>query len=55
MKNFAKKVLDFLPSRVEYADCRVAETSQRSISTKDGVVEELKLGSDYGFGVREIY
>lgn len=52
MKSFAKKVLNLLPANLEYADCRVVETKQKKISTKDGVVEELQLGLDYGFGVR---
>lgn len=52
MKNFAKKVLDCLPSGVDYADCRVVETKRKEIASKDGVVEKLELISDLGFGIR---
>lgn len=52
MKALAQKILDYLPSGVDYADCRVVETRRREVSTKDGVVEELQLGESSGFGVR---
>lgn len=51
MKDFARKVLNLLPGGV-YGDVRVVETRRREISTKDGVVEELQLGENRGFGVR---
>ena len=52
MKDFARKVLGLLPSKVEYADCRVVVTERRDVATKDGIVEALELGSSSGFGVR---
>lgn len=52
MKDFSKKVLDFLPPAVEYADCRVITTERRDVSTKDGVVEQLEVGTSSGLGVR---
>ena len=53
MREFAERVLDYLDRReVQYADVRVVETRERSLSTKNGKMGHASSDESRGLGVR---
>ncbi|MCJ7828062.1 TldD/PmbA family protein, partial [Patescibacteria group bacterium] len=51
-----QSVLDFLQSKkVDYADVRLVDEDSESISTRNGVVENLTQNHSLGFGIRVLW
>ncbi|MCL4387433.1 MAG: TldD/PmbA family protein [Patescibacteria group bacterium] len=56
MKETVQKILDGLKSKgASYADIRIIASEAESIEVKNGIVEALEIGNDYGFGIRVLY
>lgn len=47
-----KSMLDKIENKVDYADIRVSDSQNTSITMKDGKIQEIRSGSDFGSAVR---
>ncbi|MBI5680492.1 MAG: TldD/PmbA family protein [Methanobacterium sp.] len=47
-----KNMLDKIESKVDYADIRVSDGQNTSIIMKDGKIQEIRSGSDFGSAIR---
>ncbi len=54
MKDKIKEVIDYLKSKVDYADIRHQKRNTEDIKVKNGNVEALSRSDDQGFGIRVI-
>jgi TldD protein len=53
MKDFAQLVVEFLKQEgVQYGDVRVVSSKRENIRVKNGLVDEVEVSEDLGFGVR---
>jgi TldD protein len=54
LKDTIKEIIDFLKSKVDYADIRHLKTNTEDVRVKNGNVEALSRNDDQGFGIRVI-
>jgi len=47
-----KRILDKIEDKVDYADIRVSDSQNTAITMKDGKIQEIRSGSDFGTAVR---
>ncbi len=47
-----KGMLNKIESKVDYADIRVSDSQNTSITMKDGKIQEIRSGSDFGSAIR---
>ena len=52
MKGILKNILDYLDSKVDYADIRFVETDRENIEVENGVLSTYNISKDRGTGIR---
>ncbi len=52
MKGILKNILDYLDSKVDYADIRFVETDRENIEVENGILSIYSVSKDRGTGIR---